>query len=917
MIRRLIYFLVIILLSLSIYFFFQRITDKPQKETNTTLFQAIPNDAVLILNSSKFLFFDAELQNQNLVWKNIINSKILGNVSANLKYIDSLLQDEPELRSQINQNDVAISYHLVGKEKVAPLIALSLSPTLSEKTIRTLLEKHFKRASKTKKYDNIELNYFADSLSTSCYYFSNNCFVFSTSDLILERSARVISQQSGIADNRTFNALAQTKGNNATASLFINVNEFSLLLKQYSSSDFANALIALAGEDSWLGMDVSLQSNLVSLIGFYKGNSKGYFSTLVSQSPKKMETLDVLPVGAQQFFCINLSDIKTFRSKYEAYLNQQNNYQNYSLWNQKAENLFGLNLISTADNLFTGEFIKVNYGGTLNGSSVSYFMAKTKGKSIAENTIIDMLTRYCETSNVKLKKYTDQLKIDKDLKINVYKLPNPEMFEMLYGSVLNTKKLEYIGFFDNFLIAAENKEVLKNIIYSNILGKTLSRQSYFQDFYMNFTDAFNLLWYQDCRSIPETSKSAFSNELYDGLLGDANAFKNLNGVGFQLLGSKNMTYVNMAMDYSGEEKTEAETIWQSLLDTSISIKPALVENHYTKEKEIFVQDNSNTIYLISPSGRILWKKVINGKILSDIHQVDCYKNGKLQLLFNTSAKLYLIDRNGNHVDRFPVTLPSNASTGLGLIDYESSRDYRIFIPVTDKRILLYGIDGNTIKGWRFDRSDHIVTRPVQHFRISGKDYLVFSDKNRVYILDRQGHARIKLKEQFSKNPNTDFYLELSGPGGSPCIITGDTKGNIISILLSGNILKRQLPINSTDYSMSVANIDGLGSQEIIVVEGNTLRAFDQRGNTKFTSTFSTSISSVPYLYKFASRDIKIGVVCNEESKIYLVNNDGSITKEFPIFGTTAFTIGFLKADAGSFNLVVGGKDNFLYNYVIN
>ena len=143
MIRRLIYFLVIILLSLSIYFFFQRINNKPQKETNTTLFQAIPSDAILILNSSKFLFFDAELQNQNLVWKNIINSKIFGNVSEHLKYIDSLLLDDPELRSQINQNDVAISYHLVGKEKMSPLITVSLSPTLSENTLRKFLNKQF------------------------------------------------------------------------------------------------------------------------------------------------------------------------------------------------------------------------------------------------------------------------------------------------------------------------------------------------------------------------------------------------------------------------------------------------------------------------------------------------------------------------------------------------------------------------------------------------------------------------------------------------------------------------------------------------------------------------------------------------------------------------------------------------------
>ena len=84
-----------------------------------------------------------------------------------------------------------------------------------------------------------------------------------------------------------------------------------------------------------------------------------------------------------------------------------------------------------------------------------------------------------------------------------------------------------------------------------------------------------------------------------------------------------------------------------------------------------------------------------------IYQIDFYKNGKLQLLFNTAAQLHLLDRNGNYVERYPVKLRSPATNGMALFDYEKSRDYRIFLAAEDK-----GVNGFC------DVARRAVTRPV-------------------------------------------------------------------------------------------------------------------------------------------------------------------------------------------------------------
>jgi hypothetical protein len=52
------------------------------------------------------------------------------------------------------------------------------------------------------------------------------------------------------------------------------------------------------------------------------------------------------------------------------------------------------------------------------------------------------------------------------------------------------------------------------------------------------------------------------------------------------------------------------------------------------------------------------------------------------------------------------------------------------------------------------------------------------------------------------------------------------------------------------------------------------------------------------------------------NELYLVNNDGSLYKGFPLLGSTPFSIGVINRTTSKFNLIVGSNDNFLYNYSV-
>ena len=56
------------------------------------------------------------------------------------------------------------------------------------------------------------------------------------------------------------------------------------------------------------------------------------------------------------------------------------------------------------------------------------------------------------------------------------------------------------------------------------------------------------------------------------------------------------------------------------------------------------------------------------------------------------------------------------------------------------------------------RTGSIVSSEVSWFRVSGKDFLVVSDENSVYFLDRTGNKRLTLKEPVTKAPGSAMRL---------------------------------------------------------------------------------------------------------------------------------------------------------------
>src|SRR5690606_27793232 len=142
----------------------------------------------------------------------------------------------------------------------------------------------------------------------------------------------------------------------------------------------------------------------------------------------------------------------------------------------------------------------------------------------------------------------------------------------------------------------------------------------------------------------------------------------------QIVSSNKQLPINVVVSYNASEKESSEYLWDTQLADAMQGVPHVIYNHRSKSKNILVQDKSNTIYLLTNTGSIQWKKQLNGPIMGHVEQIDIFANGKLQMVCNTQSSLYVIDVLGRDVKGFPVKLKNKASAPFQVFDYEKDND---------------------------------------------------------------------------------------------------------------------------------------------------------------------------------------------------------------------------------------------------
>jgi hypothetical protein len=267
---------------------------------------------------------------------------------------------------------------------------------------------------------------------------------------------------------------------------------------------------------------------------------------------------------------------------------------------------------------------------------------------------------------------------------------------------------------------------------------------------------------------------------------------------------------------------------------------------------------------------------------------------------------------GNKVGKFPILFKAMASNGVSVAQYGQNKEFRFFVAGEDKQIYVYDRDGKLIPKWNFKQTQGIVTKPIRRYDIEGKDYIVFSDQQNTYFLDRQGKNRENQPASFDHSDNPMGFAD----GENPRLISTDPSGKIYIQDFTGHTEIKEVGKFNAVHRFAAEDLDGDGLPEYLYAEGKKLTVYTNGGQKLFERSFPDAISETPIVCHLAPGVNKIGVVVKGENKIYLLEKKGANTWGFPLPGNTPFMMGKFNDTSSYFNLLVGSEDGTVINYKI-
>jgi len=881
---------------------------------------AIPEDAILFAEDIDFEYLTETFLPESRIWIDFVNIIERGELDSILHAALGQVRSSESLNELLLDEGLNLSLHKVGKDQLIPLFYLEYSSAHSdhdfENMVLSLLEK---RAMVNERKYEAEVVYDVSGgpgfvpgkFTFSCL---DGLCLISSSSMLVEESIRTIHAETNLTSMGGLQKVRETEGRYVHANIYINYDRLTELFHPFLKESEWDVVDGFSKFASWGELDLDIKQESMTLNGMTQADPDYplFLRAFREQSPVRMELHEMMPSGTSYFFHLGIGDRENYKQQLISYFNGLGKGPEIAAERERINKLYGFDPLDDLTRILDDEMAWFAIEGVTNGPEDEFLIIETRSRSETVDVVMQWVRQYLQVHTFDMNSMRSVYQLDKQTSFNIYSLPD----QFFKGTATERLFNKYFTVFENYLIFGPSVDALSRVIYQNVLHKTFVSDPVYKEISDYFSNRSNISLFFRPYAFMNYRTEILNDKMTTYLEKMELFFRRIPGVVIQYSTEGDLFYQSISCKYSLQIKDKALTVWESLMDTAVVLKPALVVNHNTSEKEIFVQYLANRVYLINGTGRVLWKQPVDGPILGDVQQVDFYKNGKLQYLFNTARKIHLIDRNGNYVERYPISLRSNATNPLAVFDYDKSRDYRLFVAAEDRKIYVYDIEGNMVTGWKFGKTESMVKGDIQHFRVHDKDYIVALDQNRAYFLNRRGKERLRLKERLVLSPQNPLTLDMNIREERPRWISTDTSGSVRAIYLDGSVsslLKREM---APDHFFSMEDMTRDGVPEFIFVEGNELDIVRQDGKRLFNFKVKERISDKPDIYKFSASDVKIGITDRSRNRIYLINSDGSLYEGFPLEGYTRFSIGYFKGSDSRFNLIVGSANNFLYNYSI-
>lgn len=866
---------------LALFSFVFLIACSTKKQDAADAYSLIPSASVMIIeinDITKFLSHSKE----NKVLHNLYQTEALSNFNAALNTFFSFVPEE-KLQSFVEDRNFVFSIGLSGAEKYN-LLGFTKTDLHFESFLSDTLSAHFVAQSNT--YSGQYIYSFNDTANARTLHLCSykGVLIFGLNKTLMQNAIRQAESEFNLTTKPDFTKLLNTKGTKDLANIFVNMAEAPALFKTLFSESQPRFM---ANMGSWLELDFqSLEKGLLlNGVMLYQQNQTSFTEIFRAIKPSRTEALAIIPSSFGMWLGYNFENSGQYYRNYLNYLEKNGILNEHEKFLEKLP----ANTPSQLNNLIDNE-MGIFYSGKSNQKAKVFAYLRFRGSE--------------EDCYKSLKNFSDTNFIEGYRGLMIKKINTQNLLARTYGNLFANFHFPYYTLKGNYILISESLANLKVLINDISDSKTLNKNPSFLEFYSELPSNNHISVFAGnpefldivAENAPEAG--SFLNTQHDSLV-------NLKWAALQLKANNHGTFVNFMVKHDIPLKEKVNRKWTTELDNEPIGHPQFLKNHINRKNDIAVCDETNKLYLLNLSGKILWDYQLDGEIEGEIRQIDIFKNNKLQMVFNTQSKLYVLDRLGRNVEGFPITLPEKATAPLGVFNYDNARNYRLVVP-TGKKLLNYNVEGKPVKGWNFKSAKSDIISEPQHFEVAKKDIIVcLSADGKLFQLNRRGEERFVVDKKIEEL-KTSFYLKKGESLKQSELLAGSNSGKLYVINPEGKT--DAIYLDETKPASHLIYFEG----RYIFTHNEELLVKDE--NHPFAVEFEKDISEKPKAM-ILNNGFYVGAFSAEAEEIRLFNGNGELLEGFPIFAQGPFDMGSLNAN-GKLNIVTYSSDGTIICYEV-
>lgn len=527
-------------------------------------------------------------------------------------------------------------------------------------------------------------------------------------------------------------------------------------------------------------------------------------------------------------------------------------------------------------------------GEKIHPSTTGLFGSASEAGSIKlkNDTVLFVKSIDPSLTNDALARYLTSESIFRDVEISRFNEPN--LFATTFSPLITFAEANFAFQLDNFFVFTQSESAAETVISAYLNNYTLKNASYFENTATDLSSASSLLIFNMQGSFLKEMAVFFNAENTSEL--NKTSYKKYPLTALQFNYDRNFAHINLsckeANNTIAQNTTGVVEKFNLKLDSPLLSTPQIIESK-NGSVNVVVQDLNNTLHYISESGKTLWTKSLKTPILGNVTGVQI--NNATQLAFTTENAFYIIDRNGNDLKGFPINFKDKITQPLAVFDYDNNKKYR-FVVVQNNEVLMYDKKGDRVRGFGFKGTKSTILHPPKHIRMGNKDYIVITEESgKLNILSRVGKHRVKVLKNFNFSA-----IPVAEEDNHFVVITKEnTKERITQ---NGKVSSQKLNVNNSYWYSILENTKATIDDNLLRINGKLVE-------------LPLGIYSNPQVFSI-KRKKYITITETQENKVYVYSQTGKLLNGFPVYGTSAASIGAGNNKA----LVVKGETNIVLFY---